>query len=79
MSKDAQLRAIAAAFNAFVRQLELGDHRDALDHQALMNRGLVELREAIAKATDAEVADIAEARTRATVIAEGRRARPTAP
>jgi len=36
------LRAIAAAFNAFVRQLELGDHRDAENHPVLMNRQLVE-------------------------------------
>lgn len=69
-----EVRAIADAFNTFVGQLELGDHRDSMGHRALMNTRLLALRDAIAGA-GGDVVEIEAARKRATKIAEEHKAR----
>lgn len=77
MAKDdstEDIRAIADAFNAFMHQLELGDHRDTMGNRVLMNAELRALRDRIAGA-GGDVVEIEAVRERATKLAEGHLAR----
>ena len=50
MTDREHIEAIARAFNDFMRQLELGDHKDSLDHPVLRNARLTALRDSIVRA-----------------------------
>ena len=76
MTEQEHIAAIAEAFNAFMRQLELGDHRDSEGHQVLRNQSLSVLRDAIAHAAPAvDVVSMDDARALARRIIEEREAR----
>ena len=76
MTDGDHIDAIAEAFSVFIGQLELGDHRDAEDHQVLRNHRLAELRDAIAQASPAsDVVSMDDARALARQIADDRAAR----
>ena len=71
MTDREHIDAIAEAFSAFMRQLELGDHKDSMDNPVLRNRRLRELRDAIAQASPAdEVISMDDARALARQIAD---------
>lgn len=76
MTDRDHIDAIAEAFNRFMRQLEVGDHRDSMDNRIVMNRTLRDLRDAVAEAQPtAEIVSIEDARALAHRIAEERIAR----